>query len=1148
MEEIVSKLRVSDMVRLNSLTDKDVRFDIITALEEIPFVYNLCKADRKRIHECPKDSKGRIIVNITEPHVLENMDYFRQPAITFKKNGRYTDLIKNNHPRSLYMVHWKEEQRRCREGLIREDGEWITGYYYWYLNYCPIMLVNTVTKDFLATTEDLYEVHTSFESATSFSDTVTADRIEDFPKVWDSDYLWFHYVDQAENKGQHCTNIKTRGRGYSFKGGSMLGRNYYHFKQSKSFAIASEGDYLIGDAILDKTWDVLSFVDSYTPWVKSRDFKNTTDHKKASYIDPKTKVEKGIKTEIIGVTTKNQPEKARGKRGKLLLFEEAGKFPHLIKAHTIARPSVEQGRYVFGTIVSWGTGGTAGADFDGLRELFTNPAAHNIYGLPNVFDRKIFGMKNCGFYCGEYMNREGLTDENGNSDVIGALIEIFIGRRELIRSTNDPNVLVQERAERSITPDEAMMRKEGHLFNVEDLKHQLAEIETHPKKYADASWKVNLYSKEGSIYYRNSTQPVVRQYPIKENKGLTGCIEIFEHPIIDSPRRGLYIAGCLTPGEKVCTDKGLKNVEDITLDDKLINKDGLVVPINTLLRYDKIDEEVFNVTMTNVDKSTKFTSEHPIYVSDTVDGDYSFVTCENIKEGQWTKYPNIYNQEKIIESDFWTKHRKKGASFINNPLYKKDFWWFVGMWLGDGFCSNTGRNFTTYMCFGEHDKVIINKYKRIINELFNRKPCLKSPKNSNALKFESSQLYSFLEDNFGKYADGKFISEWVKYLPNELKLQLILGYLDSDGSVYNDKGSIRASFTSINKKLLGDVQDILFSLGIVSSINIHSKECAYNINGKTGISKQSYHVNVNQTNVKKLADLYNSDYTSRKLIFAKTIIPKQRTKINPTCILSDDLKYIHIKIKSIEKSTYTGIVYNFDCQTHTFIVPYCTTHNCDPYDDDTSQGPSLGCTFIMNRLTKRIVAEYTGRPNTAEEFYENTLRLLKYYNAVCNYENNKKGLFGYFDKMKSLYYLADTPKILRDMQVTKSVGRGNTLKGTTATAQVNKYGNSLLRSYLVEPAYGNDDERNWQQIPSEGMVKELIAFNPNDGNYDRVAALRMLMILLAEYDRYELDDDIENVEVKSNMDPFFLRTRQGFGSRFVSSGDDNYESKKLMRR
>jgi hypothetical protein len=776
-ENIVNRLRVSDMLRINNLTDNEVRSDIISALEEIPFIYNLCKADRKRVHELKRwdnpysnnrnlDPNGRIAVDLTNPHVLEDMDYFRQPAIHFKKHGRYTDYVKNNHPRSRYMIHWKEEQRRCREGYVREyDGEWITGYNYWYLNYCPIMITDTKTAEFLTATEDLYELHTTFESVEVFSDTITVERIEDFPKVWDSDYLWFHYVEQAEKKGKHCTNVKSRGKGYSFKGASMSGRNYYHFKKSKTFIIASEGDYLIGDAILDKTWDVLSFIDTHTPWVKARDIKNTTDHKKASYIDPKTKIEQGIKSEIIGVTTKNQPEKARGKRGKLLLFEEAGKFPHLIKAHTIARPSVEQGRYVFGTIISWGTGGTEGADFDGLRSLFTDPSAHNILGIPNVYDRKVYGKKECGFYCGEYMNREGLTDENGNSDVIAALIEIFISRRELSRSTNDPNVLIQERAERSITPDEAMMRKEGHIFNVEDLKHQLSEVQLHPKKYADSFWKVNLYMKDGSVYYRNSTIPPVKQYPIKENKGLTGCIEIFEHPVSENPQRGLYIAGT------------------------------------------------------------------------------------------------------------------------------------------------------------------------------------------------------------------------------------------------------------------------------------------------------------------------------------------------------------------------------------------------DPYDDDTSLGPSLGCTFVMNLLTGRIVAEYTGRPNTAEDFYENTLRMLMYYNAVCNYENNKKGMFGYFDKMKSLHYLADTPKILKDMQVLKSTGRGNTLKGTNATGGVNKYGNSLIRSYLVEPAYNKEGERNWQHVPSEGLLKELIAFNPNEGNYDRVAAFRMLMILKAEYNRYEIDDDIEDRESKPAIDPFFLKARPSLANRFSGIEiKDRTNDKRLVRR
>ena len=36
---------------------------------------------------------------------------------------------------------------------------------------------------------------------------------------------------------------------------------------------------------------------------------------------------------------------------------------------------------------------------------------------------------------------------------------------------------------------------------------------------------------------------------------------------------GRYIAGCLTPGEKVLTTNGLKPVEDVTYSDTLINID-----------------------------------------------------------------------------------------------------------------------------------------------------------------------------------------------------------------------------------------------------------------------------------------------------------------------------------------------------------------------------------------------------------------------------------------------------------------------------------------------------------------------------------------------------------------------------------------------
>lgn len=39
---------------------------------------------------------------------------------------------------------------------------------------------------------------------------------------------------------------------------------------------------------------------------------------------------------------------------------------------------------------------------------------------------------------------------------------------------------------------------------------------------------------------------------------------------------------------------------------------------------------------------------------------------------------------------------------------------------------------------------------------------------------------------------------------------------------------------------------------------------------------------------------------------------------------------ILIKIENIEKSSYTGIVYNFECETHTFMCRNILTHNCDP--------------------------------------------------------------------------------------------------------------------------------------------------------------------------------------------------------------------------
>ena len=67
----------------------------------------------------------------------------------------------------------------------------------------------------------------------------------------------------------------------------------------------------------------------------------------------------------------------------------------------------------------------------------------------------------------------------------------------------------------------------------------------------------------------------------------------------------------------------------------------------------------------------------------------------------------------------------------------------------------------------------------------------------------------FLLNNFGKYAHNKEISTWIKYLPVNMKLKLIEGYLMGDGSILKNN---TICYVSVSQKLLEDIQDILFSV------------------------------------------------------------------------------------------------------------------------------------------------------------------------------------------------------------------------------------------------------------------------------------------------------------------------------------------------
>ena len=460
-------------------------------------------------------------------------DKFRGPAIFFKEHGCYTLAPRGT---TDYVQYWDQEAERCINGYIAPDGDFITGYHYFYLNYSPI-IKRTDTKY----TDKFGNIRTRRE------------RILDFPDFWDGDYYFFQAVEEAEQQGKHLAVLKARKKGFSFKGSSMLVRNYALIKESKSFAIASEQKFLIGDGLLTKAWEIMDFIDKNTEWAKRRLTSTRMERVAGFKIKDEfgRETEQGYKSAITGMTLKNDPERVRGIRGKLVLFEESGKFPNLETAWRVSQPSMEDDDgTAFGLMIAFGTGGTEGGQFDGLKTLFYSPEAYNVLGFPNIWDDKAEETK-CGYFSPFYLNMEGFDengnrifmDEDGNSLVEKAIEDTIAKRNEVKAGGASQTSIDRFISERPIKPQEAVLKKKKNIFPRKLLMDQLTRIRTN-KKLQNMKHIVDLvWDGKGGVEAHEKKSGDITTYHLKKDDKPGGSVVIWEYPIPDPPF-GLYIGGC----------------------------------------------------------------------------------------------------------------------------------------------------------------------------------------------------------------------------------------------------------------------------------------------------------------------------------------------------------------------------------------------------------------------------------------------------------------------------------------------------------------------------------------------------------------------------------------------------------------------------
>lgn len=463
---------------------------------------------------------------------LHDTDKFRQAAIFFQQHGCYTLAPRGT---TDYNKYWEQETDRCLNGYTAPDGEGITGYNYFYLNYSPIMRLKE-------------EEYTDREG----NIRKRRQRILEFPSFWDYDYYYFCAIEQAELEGKHMAVLKCRQRGYSFKGGSMLVRNYMLIPGSKNFAIASEQKFLIGDGLLTKAWQIMDFLDKHTAWAKQRlvstRMERTSGYKITDEFGKQT--EQGYLSSITGITLKNDPERVRGTRAKLVLWEEGGKFPSLLDAWRIEQPSVEtdDGK-AFGLMIAFGTGGTEGASFEGLKELFYKPKSYNVLSFPNIWDE---GRENteCAFFVPAYSNLESFDDDgnqvymdkDGNSYKEKAIQNLIDQRNKVKEGGASQQSIDRFISERPIRPAEAVLELGKNIFPRKLLMDQLTRIRTNKKLQSmkhivDLEWDGN-----GQVKATEKPSGDITNYPLKKGDKPHGSVVIWEYPVKDPPL-GLYIGG-----------------------------------------------------------------------------------------------------------------------------------------------------------------------------------------------------------------------------------------------------------------------------------------------------------------------------------------------------------------------------------------------------------------------------------------------------------------------------------------------------------------------------------------------------------------------------------------------------------------------------
>jgi DNA (cytosine-5)-methyltransferase 1 len=366
---------------------------------------------------------------------------------------------------------------------------------------------------------------------------------------------------------------------------------------------------------------------------------------------------------------------------------------------------------------------------------------------------------------------------------------------------------------------------------------------------------------------------------------------------------------CFVKDTLVLTNNGYKEIQNVVLEDKLLTHTGQFQNIVNLQRKE-YNGQLYNIKLKYHPEVINCTEEHPFYVREKKKSfnnslrkyEYEFGEPEWKNASKLTLNDHfgmvINSKEEIPTFTFDKKINKSRNDKISTTLDNPDQWFTLGYFVGDGWIQDTKKSdgirdtHIIRFSFHEDDTESLDRIKKVLNITYKDR-CGKG------VKYGCADFMWFnILKQFGKYAHGKLIPEWVQDAPKHLVQEFINGYVASDGHIC--KNNITVSTVSHN--LAYGLQRLYLKIDHIASVEktIRPKTCV--IEGRIVNQRDSYKISI---------------YTEKQ-------------RIQSSFIEGNYVWYTPFKIATVDVENEP--VYNFEVEIDNSYTVYNTiVHNCQGF-------------------------------------------------------------------------------------------------------------------------------------------------------------------------------------------------------------------------